>query len=1024
MGELRVRGERNLTGPRYQTAGKTEKAASVEIRPAVRTAGAAASKTLQGLMSRIAQAETRTRESRRTLQVGEAVLEEVQDSLSRIAELAKKAAGKGSPDYAGLQAELEHLREEIDRMTSGAFAGGAQLFLDGEMEIPEGAEPPADAALGEGEGVRTLPSWLLKGIALDGLTPERLLSMLGLDQTAGSGELLAALTGESLDDNAAAAYLAALYLGGTIAGGTASKAVDLKAALEGLRQFMERVAEGVSPDQAVEMLTNGAFSSLAELEAQFTDGTAPGLEDFLAELLLSGEETAPLPGTVLLPGMPLLTLLAGLEGMEMDLMTGLLAAVQGTVSGQETGLENAAGNGRETEFGMDLPKNTAVDLANVKVVGRDLTGVSVNETTGELTVGGMADTMVLGNRQGVRPILLSGSGVVTLRDVRIPVLTAAASAVRVVGQGEAVLEEVCLRPGVSLTLSGGLIRIGHVRGDETNLLRLTGGAAVAVMAEDGRSLGTLPVPVVVDGPVFLAAQASGVTNAEGKPMAPFDILWRTLLPGCNAITALSVDGRQGRLGIMSGEQARLWLEKGDPSHGSPIHAVVIRGKDQTGQPKVRYAYLRWSESTGSFEETVMYPNPFTVTGGEMGRDWIYEEESHTLLILTDQVTAVTGGLGTDANQTPFSGRLVLADGIGAMKLTLGGVDCRVSEGVAFSLGEGNEVTLLLRSGTRNYFESGAGWAGISLGERTSLCVDCPEARDSSRNPAGMLAAVGGAGGAGIGRNSGGGRDQTGRVTIQGGEITAVGTGGGAGIGAGKRSSIGRVDILGGTVNATGKGGGAGIGGAAGGSVGGIFIRGGSITALAAGHAAAIGAGVQGPCGDIVITGAAKLRKAVGGDPGADIGACLFGSCGKVQISGGAEIGKARLWTRSGISLQMGAESATLPQFRLSSRALGLDKLSLAKKEAAQAVQAAVERDRRWVAQIQSAYHVLYHRLEQNFGSLVGARQYLGGKTGPVRDAGAAGTLLADTRRSIPQPSSQAMRTHGKKGMEDFRQLLR
>ncbi len=970
MGELRVRGERNLTGPRYQTAGKTEKAASVEIRPAVRTAGAAASKTLQGLMSRIAQAETRTRESRRTLQVGEAVLEEVQDSLSRIAELAKKAAGKGSPDYAGLQAELEHLREEIDRMTSGAFAGGAQLFLDGEMEIPEGAEPPADAALGEGEGVRTLPSWLLKGIALDGLTPERLLSMLGLDQTAGSGELLAALTGESLDDNAAAAYLAALYLGGTIAGGTASKAVDLKAALEGLRQFMERVAEGVSPDQAVEMLTNGAFSSLAELEAQFTDGTAPGLEDFLAELLLSGEETAPLPGTVLLPGMPLLTLLAGLEGMEMDLMTGLLAAVQGTVSGQETGLENAAGNDRETEFGMDLPKNTAVELANVKVVGRDLTGVSVNETTGELTVGGMADTMVLGNRQGVRPILLSGSGVVTLRDVRIPVLTAAASAVRVVGQGEAVLEEVCLRPGVSLTLSGGLIRIGHVRGDETNLLRLTGGAAVAVMAEDGRSLGTLPVPVVVDGPVFLAAQASGVTNAEGKPMAPFDILWRTLLPGWNAITALSVDGRQGRLGIMSGEQARLWLEKGDPSHGSPIHAVVIRGKDQTGQPKVRYAYLRWSESTGSFEETVMYPNPFTVTGGEMGRDWIYEEESHTLLILTDQVTAVTGGLGTDANQTPFSGRLVLADGIGAMKLTLGGVDCRVSEGVAFSLGEGNEVTLLLRSGTRNYFESGAGWAGISLGERTSLCVDCPEARDSSRNPAGMLAAVGG------------------------------------------------------TVNATGKGGGAGIGGAAGGSVGGIFIRGGSITALAAGHAAAIGAGVQGPCGDIVITGAAKLRKAVGGDPGADIGACLFGSCGKVQISGGAEIGKARLWTRSGISLQMGAESATLPQFRLSSRALGLDKLSLAKKEAAQAVQAAVERDRRWVAQIQSAYHVLYHRLEQNFGSLVGARQYLGGKTGPVRDAGAAGTLLADTRRSIPQPSSQAMRTHGKKGMEDFRQLLR
>ena len=303
-------------------------------------------------------------------------------------------------------------------------------------------------------------------------------------------------------------------------------------------------------------------------------------------------------------------------------------------------------------------------------------------------------------------------------------------------------------------------------------------------------------------------------------------------------------------------------------------------------------------------------------------------------------------------------------------------------------------------------------------------VFCPVGRDHCRNPSGTVPASGGPGGAGIGRDSGGGRTQSGRIRIRGGAVTATGAGGGAGIGAGKRGAIGPVDILGGVVSATGEsGGGAGIGGALGAAAGDITIRGGSVAALALGHAAAIGAGAQGPCGDILITGSARIQKALGGDPGADIGACLFGGCGKVQITGGADIGRARLWTRSGVPLQMGAETVTLPQFRLSSRTLGLDRLSVATREAAKAAQAAVERDRRWVAQIQNAYNVLYHRLERSWNGLLGVQQYLSGG-GPVRDAGAAGSLLEDARRSIPLPSSQAMRTHGKRGKDDVRQLFR
>ena len=1022
MGELTIRRERGISGPRYQAAEKTEKTASAgETRPAAKTPGATVSETLRRLMTTIGQAENYTRDSHRTLQTGEAVLAEVQDRLGRMAELIRRAAGGGRTDASALQAELTQLAEEIDRMTGGAFAGDARLFLDGDPEIDDGAEPLPDAALeDEGqESVQKLPHWLLKGMSHTGLTPERLLNLLGLDKSAGVSDILAVLAEKSLEGNDAAGYLAALYLGGVIAGGSASRAVDMKTALEGLRQLLEKVSQGVPPDRAVELLTNGMFTSLSDLEDQFLGGTAPGMENFLSELLLSGGDAA------LLPEASLLNLLAGLEGMNLELMMGLLAVVQSAEAGPEAALDYAAGEA--SELAAPPPDGTqaaVLDLGDVKVTGRELSGVSAGPSAGELTIGGTADTVLQGTAQEGRAVRLTGFGMVTLREARIPVLAAEASSVQISSPGETALGEVRLRPGTSLILGGGgLVRIGALRGDVSNVLRLTGGAVILAPPEEGGTLGTLTVPVVVDGPVFLAAQATHVTNGSGKPLAPFDVVWRTLLPGWSAVTSLTVDGKHGRAALLSGEPARLWLEKGE--RGSPVHTVIIRGKDEAQRPKTRYAYLRWNESAGAFTETVLYPNPFTVTGGEAGTDWIYEEETHTLRILTSRVTAVSGGKGTDANQEPFSGRLALADGIGKLELTLGGVVCQVTEGGAFDLGRENDVTLLLRSGAENLFESGEGWAGVSLGDGTSLLVDCPEARESSRNPAGTLTASGGAGGAGIGRDSGGGRGRTGRIRIRGGAVTAVGTGGGAGIGAGKQGAMGSVDILGGVVSATGEaGGGAGIGGALGAAVGDITIRGGSVTALAVGHAAAIGAGVRGPCGDILITGAARVQKALGGDPGADIGACLFGGCGAVQITGGADIGRARLWTRAGVPLQMGAETVTLPQFRLSSRALGLDQVSLTTREAVQAAQAIVERDRRWVAQIQNAYNVLYHRLERSWNGLLGVQQYLSGSGGPLRDAGKAGTLLEDARRSISRPSSQAMRTHGKRGKDDVRHLFR
>ena len=308
-------------------------------------------------------------------------------------------------------------------------------------------------------------------------------------------------------------------------------------------------------------------------------------------------------------------------------------------------------------------------------------------------------------------------------------------------------------------------------------------------------------------------------------------------------------------------------------------------------------------------------------------------------------------------------------------------------GRAFSLGRGNDVTLLLRRGTDNVFESGAGFAGISLGDGTSLRID--QTKEPKKEPDGTLTATGAAGGAGIGRDSGVGREPTGPIHIRGGVVTATGTGGGAG-----------------------------IGGALGAPVGDIRIQGGTVTAQAACCAAAIGAGIQGACGDIVITGSARVAKAQGGGPDGDIGGCLFGNCGKVQVSAGTDIGDAKLWTRQGLSLQVGEGSVTLPRFRVSARALGLDALSFATRETAKAAMAVLVSDRRWVTRLQGAYGAMYGQLGQSFGSMYSVHEYIS----VVRTTDEAKSLSCDIREVLRQsPKAMFLR---QRGMEDVGQLLR
>ena len=1006
MGELDIRRITGSAVPQYPSVSKAEKTAGgTEPQKAAGQPGCTVSDTLRQLMS--GTAADQARDSRRVLQTGETVLAEVQERLGRMKELAQQAADGSGSDRAALQAELEKLRADIDRMIRGASAGGTPLFLDGDPGMDEGMDELLDAVRNEAssseEAGQALPDWLIKGLAQGAPSAERLLASLGLDKTAGGAELLAAVAGRSLERDPAAGYLATLYLGAVLAGGDPSEGVDPQQAMEGIQRLLEKLDAGVPLDQAIEELTGGEFTSLADFQLQFTSGTAPGLQDFLVHLLLSDSES------LLTADTPLLALLAGFGGGGFDLLMSLMSVPQSLETGPEPALapdpqttdsqtadpQAAVAPGAAETPG---PQTSVVQYGNVQVLGRDLSGVSYDEASGTLTVGGTADVVIQGTERGARGnqvILLTGSGTATLQDVTGSALVVDSAAARLLSAGQNELAEVSLRQDASLTFSGGgLLKIGVLHANESNTLRLAGGAVLVEEERSGAASRAITASVLLDGAASLAARAAHVTSFDGKPLEAFDLVWKALLPGWSGITSLTVDGQPAKMNLKGGDTpdpARLWLDKGDPTHGFSLHSLIFRGRDRAGQLQTRYAYLRWSQSMKRFQTLSMYPNPFTITGGEEGQDWHYEEETHTLRILTAQVTAISGGRGRNADQTPFSGRVALADHIGTMALALAGVVCRVSSGPALDLGRANNVTLILQSGSSNRFESGAGCAGISLGDGTTLSVDRAKAQDD-RTPVGALTATGTGGGAGIGRDKGAGRDESSHILIRGGTITATGAGGGAGIGAGKHSGIGP-----------------------------IIITGGSISAEAGYHAAAIGAGVHGSCGDILISGTARIVKAAGGDPGADIGACLFGTCGEVQIAGGADIGSARLRRKTGLSLQMGDDTVTLPQFRLSSRTLRLDNLQVTTREYARSAKITIDADQRMVAQVQEAYSALYGRLEESFSGLYSFRQYVHVPEEPLRDNAAANALLQE---SILLQPAQAVRTHSRRGSEDVQQLLR
>lgn len=623
MSELTIRRDNmTFTPPTLQTAKaeKTSGAASAQKTADGRTVSI--SNTLQDLMTRIGQAEGQIRGSRNILQMGQAVLDEVQESLDRIAELTEEAAEEEEPDRGAIQEEIDKLAKKIDRMLSSMSAGDKPLFLQGKADLIEGI-----------------------------------------------------LSGE----------------------------IELDEVLDAVKDLLKLLAEGVSPEDALGMLDMGS---------------------------------------------PLLSLLSGIGGINLDLLMSLLTNLESSQTAlalpdsavpPETAAEGAAAPApAQAEVPADSAR-TAAEFGGLRVAGEDLSGVTFDEKANEVTVAGTADVTIQGTEQGEpSAVRLAGSGTVTLQDVKAPALTVAAPETKVVAAGENQVGELRMEPNTALGLEGGgLLRLDSLRSGSSNLLRLTG-VAVMLPAEDGSPRQAAAAPVPVEGAAPLMVQAADVGSTGGKTLEPFDLVWKTLLSGMSAMTSLEVDGEKVKQSLLNDGLSRLLLEKGDPNHGYTVHTLLIQGKDEAGRLSSRYAYLRWNQETEEFEEITMYPNPFTVTGGEEGEDWVYEEDSQTLCILTSQVRAISGGQGVDAEDQPFSGRVVLADHIALLTLVLDGVECRVDSGKAFDLGQDNEVFLTLASGSKNVFESGEGFWGISMGEDSHVNIGYAE------GPIGILAATIGA----------------------------------------------------------------------------------------------------------------------------------------------------------------------------------------------------------------------------------------------------------------------------------------
>ncbi len=253
----------------------------------------------------------------------------------------------------------------------------------------------------------------------------------------------------------------------------------------------------------------------------------------------------------------------------------------------------------------------------------------------------------------------------------------------------------------------------------------------------------------------------------------------------------------------------------------------------------------------------------TITGGELGVDYTYEQGSK-LIIRSGTPMTLSGSTKTMgiAIYTNVAANLTLQDA--AIDAT--------NAGGAMHLFTGTSLTLTVLG--NNTLLSKTNYGGIEVASGNKLVI--------TEASTGTLNVTGGYDGAGIG---GGNGRSAGDITIWNGTINATGSNDGAGIGDGKDGSGGgNITIYGGTIKARSVDG-AGIGGGQGSSGGKIIIYDGVVEAKSTGWGAGIGSGWFNR-GDITIDIKGGTVKAIAEEGGAGIGGGSGQDAGKITISGG------------------------------------------------------------------------------------------------------------------------------------------
>jgi len=792
------------------------------------------------------------------------------------------------------RADLDELEETIAHEMIHAFMGEA--LTSGMLGVK-----PSATSLGDKDPAYKFPDWFVEGMAQTASGPKNWLTGAGglnLDPNSAnlSSDIITAINNNKLGSGTTASqygtgYLACMYLGSVIASGNGqpSSTVTAKEIAGGLSKLLGEMMQGTSLDDAIETLTNQAFTDTADFVSKFNGGTAKGMGQFCADLITAtgggsgGVISGNLKDTDLLPDTPdtsvgLFQVDPGSAEVRNVYPDGYSTLSGGTTSSSGAavpsgtwGTPSAGGTGGTGSVGGSTgPVPTTPVTAGVFQISGGVKGVDwdYDETDGTLTI-----------LSGRAMTISGGSGVVITEDPANPGSTKKTA---VIGQID-VKDNI---GSVDLTLAGVTCTTAKVEKNNAP-------GQLSALPEETKSAfdlgkGNKVNLTIRDGTVnqfTSGANYAGISMHDG--------------------TSLTIDGGTGTLkavgGLYSAGIGCSNRENGNAGGSITINGGTIIADGHYDTSNTAYCGAGIGACTNKdFGDITINGGNITAKGGFAGAGigGANEADVGDITIHGGTIYAESqyhgAGIGGGRDNSTNGNILITGGKITAIGLQHGtgiGAGCNGSGGggsVPHLTHNSHSGTITITGTAEVDAQGGADGAGIGA-SWGGVCKDIEISGGAS------VKATGGAQGAGIGAGYNKAEvDGSIRISTSG-TVTATGGASGAGIGVGRSAYMsGSIEITGsGVITATGGENGAGIGaGADSSNVHSILIdSSGTITAQGGKNGAGIGVGANGSSTDtITVSGTGKVS-ATGGDNGAGIGSGYNGSKinGDIEIKGDTHV---------------------------------------------------------------------------------------------------------------------------------------